>query len=356
MAGEQAAATEERGTGMAVWTSRSWRETALAWLDDRLAATGTERTGPADQPHVRPWGTVLKVPTTQGPVWLKAAGPGTAFEAGLYQILHQVAPGHVLCPIAVDAGRGWIVLPDGGPALGDGLSGGDLVDAMAIAMPRYGQLQRDLAPRVADLLGLGVTDMRPAVMPARFDEALAAVSRYAASGGTPEQRAAFGRLGPFRPVFVSWCHRLAAAPGAASLDHNDLHIWNVLASGIDGAARARFYDWGDSVVAHPFASMLIGLGFMRYHLGVGDDDPALLRLRDAYLEAFSDLAPHAELVATLELACRVAKVARALTWHRSTAALAGEDAGEADGDLSHFASAPLQCLCSLLEESYLGGA
>jgi hypothetical protein len=32
--------------------------------------------------------------------------------------------------------------------------------------------------------------------------------------------------------------------------------------------RVRFYDWGDSVVAHPFASMLLGLGMIRLQLEV----------------------------------------------------------------------------------------
>jgi hypothetical protein len=338
-----------RDTGVDVWASEAWRERAVSWLDASLAAAGLRRVGDAEQPHLRPWGTVLKVPTTGGPVWLKAAGPGTSFEVGLYEILHRVAPGQVLTPIAADAERGWIALPDGGPALGERAAGADLVNALTVALPQYGQLQRDLAPRVGDLLALGVTDMRAAIMPARFDEALGAVRGYAASTGTADEQAAFARLAPLRGTFVSWCDRLAASPVTPSLDHNDLHAWNVLMPGTGGAARARFYDWGDSVVAHPFASMLIGLGFMRYHLDVRDDDPAILRLRDAYLEAFSDLAPRAELVTVLELACRVGKVARALTWHRATTALG-------DGDRSDFASAPLRCLCSLLAESYLGGA
>ena len=46
-------------------------------------------------------------------------------------------------------------------------------------------------------------------------------------------------------------------------------------------------------------------------------DPALLRLRDAYLEPWSALASHAQLVREVELAMRVAKVARALSWQRA---------------------------------------
>jgi hypothetical protein len=75
----------------------------------------------------------------------------------------------------------------------------------------------------------------------------------------------------------------------------------------------------------------------------------VLRLRDAYLEVFSDVAPHAELVEALELACRVGKIARALIWDRAVTAL-GEDVDQ------RFASAPMETLGSLLDESHLGGA
>jgi len=108
----------------------------------------------------------------------------------------------------------------------------------------------------------------------------------------------------------------------------------------------RFYDWGDSVVAHPFASMLLGLGMLHLQLGVGPDDPAVTRPRDAYLEVFGDLASHAELVEELELACQVGKVGRALSWHRALRMGGGEEAGE-------FADAPLRALASLLSGSWL---
>ena len=75
-----------------VWASPAWKTAAVAWLDEQLSAAGIDRTGEVDQPHLRPWATVLRAPTTAGLVWLKAAGPGTAFEAELYQLLSQVVP------------------------------------------------------------------------------------------------------------------------------------------------------------------------------------------------------------------------------------------------------------------------
>jgi len=311
------------GASPEVWSSSAWLAEATSWVDGRLSAAGIARTGPVTQPRVRAWGTVLTAPTDQGPVWLKAPGPRTAFEVPLYELLARLVPDRVLVPIATDTTRGWVLLPDGGPTLGE--SDRDTVlTGLEQVLPSYAVLQRDLASHVDELLGFGVADMRPAAMPARFDEAVAA-----ARGRTGDE---VDEIVPLRPEFVSWCEELAASPVPPSLDHNDLHPYNVFAEG------TRFYDWGDSVVAHPFASMLVALGFLRRVLDL--PEPVLHRLRDAYLEPFTDLAPRATLAAEVELACRVAKPARALVWHR---AIPLDD----DGD---FARAPLETLLATRED------
>ena len=81
-------------------------------------------------------------------------------------------------------------------------------------------------------------------------------------------------------------------------------------------------------MAHPFASMLVPLGWVQGQLGFGRDAPEVPRVRDAYLEVFSDLAPHTELVEALELACHVGKAARALTWDRALRATGYAEADE----------------------------
>ncbi|MFB9908561.1 phosphotransferase [Allokutzneria oryzae] len=306
--------------GVAVWSSEKWRRQAVSWLDDRLSSAGITRIGEVEQPRVRSWATVLRAETDQGVVWLKACGPGTAFEAALYPLLHELTPDRVLTPIAVDVERGWMLLPDGGPTM-NGTSR-DLAEVLA----GYGKLQRDLTPHVDALLAVGVTDMRAEIMPTRFAEAMDAVSDYVDQRGSEDERATFTRLAEFGETYRGWCERLAADPVPPSLDHNDLHQNNVFASG------AKFYDWGDSVVAHPFASLLMPLT-------AGADR----RVRDAYLAEFADLASHAELVESVKLACRVAKVARALVWIRSL----GNDVD------SEYANAPLAHLASLLADSYL---
>jgi hypothetical protein len=334
------------GFGIELWSSAAWRDEATGWADRQLAGAGLERTGEVTQPHLRPWGTVLRIPTTTGPVWLKAPGPGTVFEVALYELLGRVAPDWILPPIAVEVERGWVLLPDGGTTLGDRLGEIDLVTVLVTILPRYGQLQRDLVPHVDALLSFGIADMRPAVMPGRFDEALDAAWKYVHDRGQDGDREILGRVAAQRDTYMGWCERLRAGVVPASLDHNDLHTWNIFVAG-EGGSEGRFYDWGDAVVSHPFASMLLGVGFIGLHLQMGQDDPRVLRARDAYLEVFTDLAPRADLVEELELACRVGKVARALTWERSIREQGYDEAGE-------FARAPLESLDSLLDDTWMG--
>ena len=314
----------------------------MSWLDEQLRGHEITRTGEVIVTRDRPWGTMLRADTTQGPVWLKAPGPASVFEVELYQLLCEATPDHVLVPLGVDVERGWVLLPDGGTSLGEGLSDTELTDALTEALPRYAQLQRDLAPLTERMLTLGVTDMRPAVMPQRFDEAVEVTGRWVAELGDAGDRDAHRQVVAKRATFVSWCERLGEGAAPASLDHNDLHPWNIL---VDGAGRTCFYDWGDGVLAHSFASMLMGVGFLRYRRRVGPDDPDVLRLRDAYLEAWTDLAPRGELVEELDVACWVAVVARTLTWERSVRA--GVDGSE------EFTRAPWETLRALLADSWI---
>ena len=298
-----------------------------------------ERTGPVEQQHVRPWSTVLRVPTADGPVWFKAANRDTGFEPALYALLERVAPERILTPLAVDEERRWLLLPDGGPTLGERAEGSALVEGFAEALPRYAELQLALAPRTEELLGLGIADMRAETMPHRFDEALDAARDYARTG---EAHAGLDQVAGLRDDVAAWSERLAAAPVAPSLDHNDLHPWNVL-PGAGGSVR--FYDWGDAVVAHPFASAL-AIGFLPFELSEHDAE----RLRDAYLEPFGGLAPHVELVEALVLACRLGKIARTLTWHRAISAEGPDEVPE------RWLDGPVASLTSLLEDTWLGRA
>ena len=185
---------------------------------------------------------------------------------------------------------------------------------------------------MSTMLSLGIADFRPSVLLERLDDAFEAAGRTApvGAGGLEE-------LERRRPEIEAWVVELGSRPGPPSLDHNDLHPWNILGDPTD-AATLRFYDWGDSVVQHPFAAVALPLGFVER-----EGTAALNRAIDAYLEHYSELGTRAELVELLELAGRTARIARTLTWARATAS------GEVE---ERFAGAPYETLDSIFDDSW----
>jgi hypothetical protein len=294
------------------WSTERWRDAALAWIDAALVRHGRRVTGPAE-PRVRPWSLVWRLPTDAGPVWFKANNPGTRYEAVLLAELPGRCPGALLDPIAVDEERGWSLLPDGGPSLRDTLAGQPDPTHWERVLPAYAALQIAATPEAARLVERGVPDQRPERMPELFDRLLAdeaALLLGEPDGLTPELH---GRLRAYRPEFVELCRRLAATGVPASVQHDDLHDGNVFVAE-DGY---RFFDWGDASVAHPFGTLLVALRSVAYAGGLEPGDPALVRLRDAYLETWTDRYDRPTLREAAGLAMRVATVSRALSWRRA---------------------------------------
>ncbi|SCG51122.1 phosphotransferase [Micromonospora inositola] len=304
------------------WSTERWRDDALAWVGHELAREGHRVTGPVE-PRVRPWSLVWRVPTDAGPVWFKANNPGTRHEAALLAALARLTPGAVLDPVAVEVDRGWSLLPDGGPSLREVLAGKKDLTQWERVLPAYAALQVAVAPHAERLLAWGVPDQRPELMPELFERLLEdeeSLLLGEQDGLTLEQHE---RLRAYRPEFADACRRLAELDMPVTVQHDDLHDGNVFVAD-DGY---RFFDWGDASIAHPFGTLLVTLRSVAYAFELEPGDPALFRLRDAYLEAWTHRHDRATLREAADLAMTLAKVSRALSWRR---ALASTDPARAE--------------------------
>jgi Phosphotransferase enzyme family len=295
------------------WRDPAWRCEALRWADENLDRHDLVRTGDAEQVHRRAWSTVLRLPTASGPFWFKANAVGTAHEGPLLAALARWAPEHVLHPLALDARRGWLLLPDGGTTLRTTLAGGTDAARWQDILVEHAELQRAVAPHAEELLELGVPDLRPErladVRADLLDDEVAL--RCGLPGGLDS--AALDRLRGDAALVSTLCGELAAIGVPASVQHDDLHDNNVFVPGRPGG-HYRVFDWGDASVAHPFAVLLVALRVVadRHHLPDGDAE--LLRLRDAYLEPWSAEFDRPTLIEAARLALRVGGVSRALCY------------------------------------------
>ncbi|MFF7966825.1 aminoglycoside phosphotransferase family protein [Streptomyces sp. NPDC007903] len=281
------------------WEQEAWRGAVFEWVEGELARCGLRLRG-VPRVRVRPWSVLMRIPVGgRGPVWFKANPPASVFEGPLTAALARWVPEYVLRPLAVDGDRGWSLLPDGGPLFRE-------VEVAPRAweelLSGYAKMQRALVPRVGELGALGVPRLRVSEVPASFDRLRAADASL-----EPDQRA---RLDALRPRLVDWCAELDALGIPDSLDHADLHEGQLFHP---EPGRFTYFDWGDAIVSHPFASLRIPA--QRAAERHGPD--VLPRLRDAYLDPWTDLGlSAAELRRAARLAWRLGALGRARAWTR----------------------------------------
>jgi len=295
------------------WTTSGWRDEAYGWIERILSEHGLTRTGEIEQPRVRFWSTQLTVPTDAGRLWFKENCPGQSFEAGLVEVLAEVVPDHVVAPIAVEPERGWLLGPDAGPTLR--AAGGDVDELWPRLAADWADLQRRVADHVDRLTATGTPANPPDRMAVLVAERVDELTALPADDPRRLETGAADRLRDALPTIQRWAEQVAAAGLPMSLDHNDLHSGNAFVPR-PSEKQLRFFDFGDSVVGHPFSSLLIPLNVLAHELETDDDDPRLRRVVDAYLEVWTDVADPATLRAAVDPARQLGRINRSESWRR----------------------------------------
>jgi hypothetical protein len=289
------------------------------WTREACHSLGIAITGPIERVHMEPWSTVFRAPTSDGAVYVKCCGPTQAHEPRLTAFLHQHFPGFGPEVLALHPDRPWMLVAEGGKKLGDVFSGDALLRAWREILPRYAQLQRDVAPRTAEIVELGTPDHREAPLVGAFEDVIA--NEPMVSGqrsdrlSDDEQRA----LRLLLPRLMDSLRQLNALGIGDTLNHDDLHHHNVLVRD----RRMVIFDWGDACVSHPFLTLAVTMRFAAQATGRAVEADEIVALRDAYLEPWSDRASTRELRDAGELGRRIGEVSRTLTFYAVARAYPG---------------------------------
>jgi Phosphotransferase enzyme family len=283
-----------------------------AWAGDWFAGRGLE-VREADVVRAMPWASVvcfeLEGPSGAQIAWGKAMSPSMAVEIDLLPVLARAVPEGVLEPLAADRRRGFLLLPDGGPTVGD-LHPDVALPAWRSALEGYARLQRSVTPYAEELLAAGATDLRPSAAADVVAELAARDDLHVLDGPhslTPDEVRRLREVAI--PGAQAVAAELASAEVPATIQHDDMSPSNALVQGL-------WLDWGDANVAHPFASLLTALDGTSGRPGGPSHVPAL---RAAYLAVWAELTGVRMDVLDREadLAMLLAPVGRILSWLRA---------------------------------------
>ena len=304
-----------------VWQDPEWRKQATQWIHTQAQSQGILITGEIEQPHTYAWSTVLHIPTDQGTLFFKATAHETIYEAALTQSLARWFPDCMPEFVAVEAGRGWMLMRDGGEQLRASIRPVKDIAPWKPVIGRYAEVQIGLADHVTEMLSLRLPDHRLSVLPGLFTELLADKESLMIDQEKGLTSAEWQEVKDKASHFEQICAQLASYGIPESLNHGDFHDGNVLVK--DG--QITFFDWGDASVAHPFTSLRTFFVSIEIALDLEDYSftPEMADLLDLYLEPFKKYASKEELMRAYQVSKPVASIVKALAWHQGITRMEG---------------------------------
>lgn len=305
-----------------LWQDLEWRKEVREWIHAQAQQHGMLVIAEIEQPHMYAWSTVLHVPTDQGKLYFKATAPETIYEAALTQALARWFPDCMPEFVAVDAGRGWMLMRDSGDQLRASIRPNKDIAPWKPVIRRYAEVQIGLAQHVTEMLSLRVPDHRLSLLPSLFVRLLADETNFMIDQEKGLTSAEWREVKEKAPRLEEMCQQLAAYGIPESLNHGDFHDGNVLLKD----ERITFFDWGDGDITHPFVSLRTF--FVSIEIALGLDDysftPEMAELLELYLEPFQQFASKEDLQTAYRLSKPVASIVKALAWH-TTISRMGED-------------------------------
>jgi hypothetical protein len=295
-----------------LWEQPDWQAEAHAWIRSSLSKNKLQLTGEIEQPHIRPWSTVMMVPTKSGMLYFKACASVFAHETALTDYLAKFRPSLFPELIAVDLEHSWILMRDSGTPLRHHVRTDKSIERWQKVMPLYVNLQKDLTSHTDELLVLGVIDRRLAKLPALFETLIADEASMLLDMEDSLTSEEYSRLKKSVPEFTALCEKLASYGIPETIHHDDFHDANIFIKD----EQVIFTDWGESAITHPFFTLVVIMRSVDNSFGI-DFSPQADQVRDMYLKHWTSYAPPEQLRSIVQLAQRIGYINRALTWKMS---------------------------------------
>jgi hypothetical protein len=296
-----------------LWQQPDWQAEAKTWIHSVLDKNHLRLVGEIEQPHIRPWSTVMTVPTNDGMLYFKASASIFAQETALTDYLARFQPELFPRLLAVELKRHWMLMQDAGTPLRQFVRAEKSIARWKDVLPLYVDLQKAMAERTTHLLALGVMDRRLVKLPELFEKLITQESAMLLDQEESLTSEEYARLKDYGSEFAQMCEKLTSFGIPESIHHDDFHDGNIF---VQDDGKMILTDWGESAVTHPFFTLVVIMRSVDNSLGM-DFSPEAEQVRDMYLQYWTSYAPIDELRSIVKLAQRIGYVNRALTWKMS---------------------------------------
>ena len=302
----QAATAETVLALQAPWVNQGWFDEAAAWIQAQLTQRHITALGPIVQERVWALSCVMRLATSIGEVYFKAVPPFMTQESVAMQEVSRLYPDLLPPPLALNAGRGWMLMPDFG---GDSLLRVPDLSRWQEALRRCAYMQVEQARSVDEWLARGIPDRRLQRM-VQLTEPLITLASRLFSGRPPGLSAEEVEGLHALPLQMQLrCAKLATYGIPPTLVHGDLG-GNILVQG----ERYTLFDWTDVCIAHPFFELTTIIdtafddGVLQHEANVRT------QLRDAYLEPWTAYETMERLVEAFELSTPLGALHQAMSY------------------------------------------
>ena len=326
----------------ASWQSVDWHDEAVNWIRAQLAAQGIDDNPPIIQQ--RAWGLscTMLARTNSGDFYFKATPPFMAHEGRIMQAVAERCPQLLPAPLAADAERGWLLMPDYGR---DMLHECADIARWQGALRLFSRAQVEQAAHAQEWLALGCPDRGLGRMVELTDPLIAACCRMLTDGADGLSQDEAQALRSLSMPLKMMCARLAQFSVPHSPVHGDLG-GNVIMNG----EGYTFFDWTDVCVSHPFFDMATISAAYFDESALERTPDADARLRDAYLQAWTAYEPMERLIEAFEASRPLGALHQAMTYMWILTNIAPDSRGELEGGLLHWVRSLLR-LCGKDEHS-----
>jgi hypothetical protein len=295
------------------WESAGWFKEATDWIDLELGSRNIYKMGPVSQERAGVLTKVLSIPCNTGTVYFKASQGDSPSEVAISEELAKMWPANVTELLVSDAKRNWMLMPDY-----KSLGYGPVPELkQAEAAQTFAQLlieSKDSMPLWQQLkcpdFGMGQVQA--------FSENFSARATPFLAGEARLEESELETLVNYVQQWGSMCPQLSDFAIPQTLVNLDFRLANVV-SNSDGYL---FYDWQESVISHPFFSLLNMFDEITppdsndENFSLLESQHALAKeaIRDAYLEAFEEFESKERLLEAFSIASAIQPVVQLKRW------------------------------------------